>query len=275
MKILLYKAFTQDPAQGNPAGVVLDAQKLSSEQMQAIAAKLGFSESAFLNGRLLRYFSPTQEVDFCAHATLATVQALRDQDPSMQAGIITLETQAGSVPVEYSLDGRMMMTQKDPTFCECPHERKEVAALLNLSEHDIAQFPIQIVSTGVPKLIVPMTSLTVLFKIVPNLNEISEYGRRVGARGLYAFTFETQSPVADLHARQFNPLAGIPEDPITGIAAGALGAYLAKHQLFTRTQCVIEQGYIMNKGGRIDVDTSHGIRVGGYAVRYGEQHMEA
>ena len=77
-EVLRYAAFTDDPAGGNPAGVVLDASGLDDAAMQAIAAEIGYSETAFVTGRdasgdlHVRYFSPEAEVPFCGHATIAT-----------------------------------------------------------------------------------------------------------------------------------------------------------------------------------------------------------
>ncbi|MDJ0466491.1 PhzF family phenazine biosynthesis isomerase, partial [Streptomyces sp. H27-C3] len=85
-EVLRYTAFSSDPAGGNPAGVVLDASKLDDKQMLAIAAGLGYSETAFLTEELepgraytVRYFSPLAEVPFCGHATVATAVARADR----------------------------------------------------------------------------------------------------------------------------------------------------------------------------------------------------
>ena len=84
MKILRYAAFSDDPAGGNPACVVLDATGVGEEKMLATAAEVGFSETAFVtqltDGRLdIRYFSPLIEVPFCGHATIATAVAYAQQ----------------------------------------------------------------------------------------------------------------------------------------------------------------------------------------------------
>src|SRR4051812_31640203 len=97
--VLRLAAFTDTPAGGNPAGVVLDATELTDEQMQAIAADVGYSETAFITdpaAGTVRYFSPAAEVPFCGHATIATAVALAERDGP---GDITLATSAGPVAV--------------------------------------------------------------------------------------------------------------------------------------------------------------------------------
>src|SRR5581483_9744958 len=100
MEVLRYAAFTDDPAGGNPAGVVLDAAGASDEEMLAVAAEIGYSETAFVTERngggefVLRYFSPVAEVAFCGHATIATAVALPE------TGALSFHTPSGLVRVE-------------------------------------------------------------------------------------------------------------------------------------------------------------------------------
>src|ERR1700754_4315732 len=125
-EILRYAAFTSDPAGGNPAGIVLDASGLDDAAMLAIAAELGYSESAFLTappeglgepGRAFtaRYFSPKAEVTFCGHATVATAVALAER---IGPGGLTFATPAGVVPVDVVKDDegtlRATLTSVEP-----------------------------------------------------------------------------------------------------------------------------------------------------------------
>ncbi len=103
-------------------------------------------------------------------------------------------------------------------------------------------------------------------KIQPDLEGIKEYCRKTESRGIYCYTTETMEENSDFHARQFNPLAGINEDPITGVAAGALGSYIKKHKLSDKTKFIVEQGYNMKKAGKMIVDVSDGVKVGGYCI---------
>lgn len=260
IEVHLIKAFTKNPSEGNPAGVIFDTDDFSEDLMIKISAKLGFSESAFISKSekadfKIRFFSPKQEVNLCAHATIAAVHALKEAK-QITKNLITQETKIGLLEVESSKDGLIFMTQAKPEFVEYEIDQTEVANLLGLEDSDIENYPLKIVSTGTPKLMIPIKTLQSVLKIQPDLEGIKEYCQKSGARGFYPFTFETKSKESEFHARQFNPLAGINEDPVTGIAAGALGAYIRDFKLLPKTRFIIEQGYSMNKPGQIFVDTT-------------------
>ncbi|MEK7571770.1 MAG: PhzF family phenazine biosynthesis isomerase [Patescibacteria group bacterium] len=282
-KAFLVKAFTKDKTQGNPAGVVLNADYLTDKQMQYIAKELGFSESAFVSKSdnadyKVRFFSQTQEVDFCGHATIAAFHTLVEQvelyqlyigDKTKESVVVTQETKAGILPVICYKNGLVVMTQNDPKFFEPEKDKNRIAQLLGIDPKHILGYPLQTVSTGTPKLIISIDSLDTLFAMTPDLESIKTYCKETGAKGFYPFTTETKEKDSDFHARQFNPISGIDEDPITGVAAGALGCYILKHKLSKKKNFVIEQGYAMNKAGKIFVDVKKEVKVGGYAVTFG------
>lgn len=281
----LVKAFTHDKEQGNPAGVVHDANHLEDEQMLSIARELGFSESAFIQHSdkadfKVRFFAAKQEVDFCGHATVATFFSLVEQGTIKigDDGItsVTQETKAGVFPVDCHKDGRIMMTQGDPVFGEVEEDKGRIAGLLGLDIDDLSDdLPMQVVATAVPKLIIPVRSLAALRKIKPNLEGISDYTQQNEARGFYVFADETHSGNADFAARFFNPLIGINEDPATGVAAGPLGCF-ADRYVFKgdKKQMVIEQGFDMGKSSTIYVDLIGKVLVGGYAASFGQTELE-
>lgn len=280
---VLVKAFTQDKEQGNPAGVILNADNLTDDQMIAIAKDLGFSESAFVQTSdkadyKVRFFSATQEVDLCGHATLATFHTLVANNlitfGNNQPVQKTQETKAGILPVNCFPDGLIMMGQQNPQFTQPEIDKKRIAELLSLSEEDLLSYPIQSVSTGAAKLMVPIKSLDRLFAIKPDLNGITDYSNEKDTRGFYPFTPETIDNNADFHARMFNPLVGINEDPITGVAGGALACYLKQNDISKNESFVIEQGTLLGKSGKIMVDISNGVKVGGYAVVFGHKDIK-
>lgn len=266
---ILVKAFTKNKDAGNPAGVILNADNLSDAQMQAIATQLGFSESVFVCKSevahcKMRYFSVTQEVDYCAHATVAAGVVLHSD-----VSEITYETNSGVLIMETG-DSSVTLIQKQPDFGEyiC---REIVANALKIKVSEIAppRLP-QVVSTGVPKLMVQVETMDTLFNMSPDFDAIKRLCRAIGARGVYVFTIETIFVNSDYHARQFNPLCGIDEDPVTGIAAGALGAFIASYEGGI-ADIVVEQGYCMDKFGIMEVSVGKEVYVKGHAVIYGER----
>lgn len=281
---ILVKAFSRSKEAGNPAGVITNADGLSVTRMQAIATELGFSESAFVTPSdkadfRVRFFSPTQEVDFCGHATIATFHALMEQGRIVFEGTsekkITQETNIGVLPVFCEALGKITMAQTEPIFGAAEQDRAKIAGLLGIQPGALLDLPVQVVSTGTPKLMIPVNSLKTLRAVTPNLAGIAAYCKDGEARGFYPFTSETIDPNATFQARQFNPLAGINEDPITGIAGGALGCYATKYELSDSQQMIIEQGYTMGMGGQMFVDLSQGVQVGGFATTFGKRVIEA
>lgn len=281
----LIKAFTSDAAAGNPAGVVHDADLLSAEQMLGVAHTLGFSESAFIQKSdvadyRVRFFSTKQEVDFCGHATVAAFYSLVEHGYIKLEGKDTVEviqeTKAGLFPVACHKNGKIMMTQANPTFGEAEVNRKEIARLLAIHESDLADdLPIQTVSTASPKLIVPVKSLDVLKRIKPDLQGIIRYCREHEPQGFYVFTIAAPIGKADFAARFFNPAVGIDEDSGTGVAAGALACYADRHIFnHTKKQYMIEQGLGMDMPSTLYVDITGSVLVGGYGVSFGTMQLE-
>ncbi len=281
--VQLVKAFTSDNSQGNPAGIVHDADNLKDTQMLAIAKHYGFSECAYVQSSReadfrVRFFSPTQEIGFCGHATVATffslIQAGRINIRNKQTMTVNQETGIGILPVNCYSDGKIMMTQKDIEFGEIIEDRQEVAKLLGISTGQLCNLPIQVASTGSNHLIVPVADIGCLISIVPNLDVIVRHGKEHGYSGIAVLSVESFSGSADLATRNFSPSVGINEDPATGIAAGPLSCY-ADRYIFdgAKKQLVIEQGFDMGKASTIYTDINDNVLVGGYAALFGEEQF--
>lgn len=174
MKIKAYKvnAFAKTEKGGNPAGVVVNADKLSENDMQKIASILGLSETAFvmksdIADYRLRFFTPAEEVDLCGHATIGAFSTLLKKD-YVKCENYTQETKAGVFNVEVMEDSSIMMNQTKPNFYEVV-EKKEISDSLNISVDDMNEkLPTQIVSTGLRDIIVPIKSMEVLNGIKPD-----------------------------------------------------------------------------------------------------------
>lgn len=277
--VQLVKAFTKNKDEGNPAGVVLDAENLTPEEMLQIAVELGYSESAFVLPSekadvRIRYFAPKHEVNLCGHATIAAVQALQESQRITSGSTIKVETKAGMIEVEHHEDGKITMTQAKPEFLNYEPDRREIANVLGLQKDDLTGWPLKIVSTGTPKLLIPIDTFDALMAIKVDRDKVMLICKESGARGIYPFTTDMQTDEGDFHARQFNPLAGIEEDPVCGVAAGALGAYIRHFDLMSKRHFVVENGYSMNTPGLVYVDATNKIKVGGYAVTFGETTVD-
>lgn len=252
VKVYKMSAFSEGDKGGNPAGVVIDADLLTEIEMQTIAYEVGYSETAFVSSSKkadfkVRFFTPVNEVDLCGHATIATFNLLRDLG-IITVGQYTQETKAGVLNV-YVDKNEVLMEQTKPIFSELL-EPKEIEACFDHIELD-SQLPIQVVSTGLRDIFVPVKSLDNLMKLKPKLEVIADLSRQYDSSGLHLFCLETFNN-HEANARNFAPLFGIDEESATGTSNGALSSYLMKYRKdFFDGNFVIEQGYSMDMPSRI------------------------
>lgn len=292
--------FTDRAFAGNPLAVFPETEGLSDAEMLQIAREMNLSETVFVMPsrhdqtlRRLRIFTPTREIPFAGHPVVGTWNALA------RAGVVPLpengngwtrilhEIGIGILPVDIEFkDGQplqVVMTQGKPEMgqvMEDSHERADLTRALGLASEDLDEsLPIQIISTGLPFLAVPVRSLADLRSCKVNAALLTEVYKRAGATGCCPFSRETMEVgAARAHARMFAPDDNIPEDPATGSAAGALGAYLVHHGALPDTpvegafKFVIEQGDFINRPSRIHVEVKGQarsvvqVRVGGSSV---------
>lgn len=276
-RVALVDAFTDEPLTGNAAGVIPDAAGLSEEQMQAIARELSVSETAFLlpsgsADRRVRYFTPTQEVDLCGHATVGSHVFLLE-DGQVTPGTHSLETNVGDLSIEITDDGRVWMTQDQPSVRRIDLAQERVAGALGIDPDAIRavsdDLPIAVSSTGLPFVVVPATYLSDLSDADPDMAAIEDISEEFDAAGIYLFTFDALDSESTLHARMFAPAAGVPEDPVTGTASGAAGAYLRRFGAFDGDlpdEMVFEQGHFVDRPGTVRVSVGDTVRVGGDGV---------
>ncbi|HEX7548043.1 MAG TPA: PhzF family phenazine biosynthesis protein [Candidatus Methylomirabilis sp.] len=283
--------FTDRPFAGNPLCVVPDGTGLSTEQMQDIAKEMNLSETTFVlpptdprAAYWMRIFTPAKEIPFAGHPSVGTayVMACAGRFP-LQEPVTRIFQQVGigTLPLDIEVadgnPGRVVMTQGAPSFGAVLRDLTPVADALGLDPLVLARakLPIQVVSTGLEHLMVPLPDLKSMAALRPNLSALDVVLRKCGALGCFVFTLATTSSDPFAHARMFAPGAGVPEDPATGSAAGPLGAYLAVHGVLPRERksFVIEQGIEMGRPSRIWVEVSRDaaglpttIRVGGSTV---------
>ena len=274
-------AFTTEPYTGNPAVVIPDASDLSDEQMQRIAREMNCSETAFVlrpsdteADFRLRWFTPTQEVALCGHATVATMHILAELGLyNLQPGfrqILYVETLSGVLPV--TVDSTHPTQSHLPWIWlmlpSCDFEEvasEELYSALGLD--DSAGRPSPVMDTLNRDVLVTVDSLQQLQSLQPNFNALKVLGQENQWRGFTVFSSETDSPDHSAQIRFFAPQSGIQEDPVTGSASGPLSLYLTQNNLVEGDRLILEQGYCLQRPGLIHVDLSGPTpRCGGQAV---------
>lgn len=285
-----YAAFTGDPRGGNPAGIVLDAGGLSDAEMLAIAADVGYSETAFVVSRgappppppqhlggptkapgydtpdgqstyRVRYFSPEAEVPFCGHATIATAVALGP-------GEHVFTTNAGDVPITVDDGGRATLTSVPPTVADlAPGDLGRLLDALRYRESDLdPSLPPKVAYAGAHHPVVALASRERLAALDYDYDALKEL---MTARGWTTVQLVHRAADGAFDARDPFPVGGVPEDPATGAAAAALGGYLREIEGLDDATISIRQGDDMGRPSRITVTLTpgeQGVGVSGTAV---------
>jgi trans-2,3-dihydro-3-hydroxyanthranilate isomerase len=294
LKFYQADVFTDEPFGGNPVAVVPDAAGLADEEIQKIAREMNLSETVFVfppsdpkAQAKIRIFTPKQEIPFAGHPVLGTFYVLASLKRVPLIEPITrlyYECNIGVFPVELRVHKgeilRVVMTQPKPEFLgylDAPEGSVSIAKALGLDRCALAdaKYPIEVVSTGLPVIIVPVRTLTAVRSIVPDLTAITNICLENGANGLMVFTTVTVDEYSTVHTRMFAPSIGIPEDPATGSASGALGAYLIQNgivEVEMVTEIIAEQGYEVDRPSRIIIQVEsqdnviREVKVGGEVV---------
>jgi trans-2,3-dihydro-3-hydroxyanthranilate isomerase len=295
LRFVQVDVFTETPFCGNPLAVILEGQGLTSGQMQAVAREMNLSETTFILPSTdatahakVRIFTPQLELPFAGHPVVGTSYVLATEGliPRREGSFeVRLELGVGVLPVEIACANgivtQVIMTQRTPQFLAVlpSADVEQLARGLGLDPQDIlgTGLPAQLVSTGLPQLMVPVRSLAAVQAIKLELGRLHTICERYDTHSIYAFTRETVTSGAHVHSRLFAPLAGVFEDPATGSASGALGAYLVHHRAVGGDAPVVrlenEQGYELGRPSRIcievawDRSTIARVRVGGRVVK--------
>mgnify|MGYP001047575214 CR=1 FL=1 len=283
--------FTDRPLVGNPLAVVLDGEALSSDEMQAIAREMNLSETTFVlkptkpeADYKVRIFTPSKEMRFAGHPSIGTAHALVEEGKIRLGERLTTvrqEVGIGVLPIEIEqmADGRRVitMTQGKPRLGRTVADLRELAQALMISPEEIASdtLPVQVSSTGLDQLMVPLRSVEQLTRLAPDYERLKEFENRFRLEGCYVFALTASRLKASVRARFFIPSAGVHEDPATGSAAGALGAYLVVHKVFGSKSLVsfnVEQGSEIGRPSLMTVTVHQDgespdlVKVGGTAV---------
>ena len=277
MRFYIVDVFAESRLSGNQLAVFRDCGKLSTASMQRIAQEMHYSETTFITseephngGYDVRVFTPGYELPFAGHPTLGTAYIVQSQIVGKPAKKIVLNMKVGQIPVTFSYrDGSpdvLWMRQKTPTFGKT-FGRERMARILGLRVRDIdPKFPIKLVSTGVPFVIVPLTGLKAIKSIQIDQAALARLFKETNTTVILLFSPETYSKVNDLNVRVLGLPDVIPEDPATGSGNGCLAAYLVKERYLGRGSIDIrvEQGYEINRRSLLLLrakETSAGIEV--------------
>ena len=234
MKYYIVDAFTSEPFGGNTAGVVLlDGDFPSDKLMQQVAAELRYSETAFVqrNGSAeftVRYFTPAGEVDLCGHATIASFGLLLKEGIVADGELCLNHTLAGDLKVKAG--DQVMMQMAPPAVVDHPIDIERLHVIMGgESVQTWPKMPIEIVSTGLPDIIMPVTSREALNAMRPDMAALAAYSIELDVVGVHAFALADDGYTA--HVRNFGPRYNIPEESATGTANAALTHYLQRRGL--------------------------------------------
>ncbi|MEM8778150.1 MAG: PhzF family phenazine biosynthesis protein [Cyanobacteria bacterium P01_G01_bin.49] len=283
--------FTDQIFGGNPLAVFPTATELTSQQMQKIAAEFNYSETVFVlppetpkGTRKLRIFTPATELPFAGHPTVGTAYilvAIGEITGKTEDFTIIFEEGVGLVPVTIKTDNKFptyaeLTAAQLPEFQSKTPSISDLASILGLDPQDLKNdhYSPQAVSCGVPFLFVQANNREILGKIQFNRDRWQGILANTWAPSIYVFCFDPERKESHLRSRMFAPSMGILEDPATGAAATALGAYLGIRDTLTdgTLHWRVEQGFEMGRPSILEVftekkqDKISKIRVGGASV---------
>jgi trans-2,3-dihydro-3-hydroxyanthranilate isomerase len=291
--------FTDTRFSGNPLAVVLDADGLDTQRMQAIARELNLSETVFVlkpqnaaHTARARIFTPASEIPFAGHPTIGTgalLAEIRAPEPAAGDALIVLEEQVGIVRIGVRRRPRM------PSYAEfdapklpaeagslAPADRLAAALGLIPAEIGFENHRPTKYTAGMAYAFIPVVSLEAIAKARVAQPHWDEALKGQGLTGAFLYCRETVHTTSSFHARMFAPDFGVPEDPATGSAATAFAAVVQRFDALPdgAHKRFIEQGYEMARPSLIalSLEVSAGklaaVRIGGHAVRVAEGRIE-
>ena len=288
----LLDVFTDRQFGGNPLAVFPQPPPdLTPTLMQQIAQELNLSESVFVlppadpaHDFRLRIFTPAAELPMAGHPTVGAAYALAHLGRLGQLEAqrpLVFEEGVGPIGVTIHADGRGMpsevwMQQPVPKFGAMRSDRRAIAEMLSLDESDLlSDAPIQVLSSGLPFLYVPVVSLAAMARIQLRQDRWAALLDGSDAQNIFVTTCETVEAASGAHSRMFAPALGVDEDPATGSASGPLAAYLLRYGLADSCELITEQGFELGRPSfiRMRVERSEGeissVSIGGKCVMMG------
>ena len=310
MKLYIADAFTREVFGGNPAGVVILGEGNDfpeDEVMRKTASELRYSETAFIkflsgvdaDGTYdkfnVRYFTPAAEVDLCGHATIASFSCLREAGLVKAGTTVFNKTLAGDLNIVIGEDS-VMMDMAAPEYLGTIYDEaalRELYEVLGITYED--NIPVleeqclanggdgsglkpEIISTGLPDVMLPVATRDELAKMAPDFPALTELTRRLNVVSVHAFTLDGGKhrggsanggrDDVTAYCRDFAPLYDIDEEAATGTANGSLTYYLQRNEIIpSSAECLFIQGEAMGRPSEIrSIAESSAIKVGGSAA---------
>ena len=281
LPLYIVDVFARERYAGNQLAVVTDAGDLTDDEMQAIAAEMDYSETTFVTGPPddgawpVRIFTPSAEIPFAGHPTLGTAAVIREHLADARPDAVTLDLDVGEIPVTADATGgeeTLWMTQRAPEFRD-RLDHRDLADVLGLTEDAVDDgWPVQVVSTGLPTIVVPLVDRDALEAIALDRAAYDRVTGERDAKNVLAFCPDPRGDDADLAVRVFAPFYDVPEDPATGSSNGCLAAYLATREYLggSTVEARVEQGYEMGRpsllqlsadatGDGVDIEVGGGV----------------
>jgi PhzF family phenazine biosynthesis protein len=277
-------AFVNNTSYGNPAGYIfIDNENISTAEMQIIAKELkglvnevGFVKQHEVNELELKFFSATQEVDFCGHATVAILyDMIKNQEALKAFDFINIWTNKGKSRVENRLneENAVFVWSPKPVEIECNLSYLTVSEALEIDiDHIETALPLKIINAGLSTLIVPVASLEAIINLAPAIARLHDFCLRTGIDIIEVFTNEVADQENDYRVRVFAPKFGYLEDPATGSGNAALGYYLLEDNIWQKGILKIEQNDSLRNYNsikltlKVDEESCQRVLFGGQAV---------
>lgn len=266
MEFYIVDVFAEQKYQGNQLAVVIPSETLSDKEMQNIANELNYNETTFIlsekldnGGYDVRIFTPDIEVPFAGHPTIGTafiIKMLYESNAHTQC--IPLNLAVGQINV-YLDNDYLTMKQNQPQFKQVIKDPTMMSNILNIDLEDIDdRLPIQVVSTGLPAVIVPVKSTEVLNKCSVNHYFYQSFIEETIKANIIIFSTELSKDKHLVNTRVYLDDSGFPEDPATGSANGNLAAYLHYYNFFDENHVLyeVEQGVKMGRPSKLNIEVS-------------------
>jgi PhzF family phenazine biosynthesis protein len=281
VRVFQVDAFTRQRFAGNPAGVVLDAESLSEDEMRAIARELNNGDTAFAlppsstdHDIAVRFFTPRAEAGFVGHATVAlhAVRTALGLPPARRQ-----KQKTGLVNIDCSSDNgatRVHIQQPAPRLrgALAGESLAAVLAALNLTPDQLdPRCPPTLAGEGSTRALLGLRDAATLAGIQPALATLAALSPQVGAQGYLIYTLDSRIAGCLTEARMFCPAIGINEDPVSGNAHGMLGALLQSADLLPapaadgRRHFIGAQGHHMHRPGQVHIAVEPGDAQGSTA----------